>query len=40
MLEKVGSWKEKYIQHLHLFAGLVLVTLGALAVVDSRIELF
>lgn len=40
MLEKVGGWKEKYIRHLHLFAGLVLITLGALAVADSRIELF
>jgi len=40
MLEKVGAWKEKYIRHLHLFAGLVLITLGVLAVVDSRIELF
>lgn len=40
MLEKVGSWKEKYVRHLHLFAGLVLITLGVLAVVDSRIEIF
>ena len=39
-LEKVGSWKEKYIRHLHLFAGLVLIALGVLAVVDSQIPLF
>ena len=40
VLQRVGSWKEKYIRHLHLFAGLVLITLGVLAVVDSQKDLF
>jgi len=40
VLQRVGSWKEKYIRHLHLFAGLVLIALGVLAVVDSKVDLF
>jgi cytochrome c biogenesis protein CcdA/glutaredoxin len=40
MLEKVGAWKEKRIHLLHLFAGLVLIALGVLAVVNSQKPLF
>lgn len=40
MLEAVGSWKDKYIRYLHLFAGLVLIGLGTLAVVDSQKSIF
>jgi cytochrome c biogenesis protein CcdA/glutaredoxin len=39
-LERVGKWKEKYIRHLHLFAGIVLIGLGVLAVVDSQDPIF
>jgi cytochrome c biogenesis protein CcdA len=40
MLQKVGLWKERRIRFLHLFAGLVLITLGVLAVVNSQYPLF
>ena len=40
MLEAVGSWKDKYIRYLHLFAGIVLIGLGALAVADSQKSIF
>jgi len=39
-LDKVESWKDKYIRHLHLVAGLVLITLGVFAVVDSQNPVF
>lgn len=40
MLKRVVMWKERRIRLLHMFAGLVLITLGLLAVVNSQHPLF
>jgi cytochrome c biogenesis protein CcdA len=39
-VQHVGNWKDKYIRYLHLIAGLILIALGALAIVDYYKPLF
>lgn len=39
-LQNVADWKDRYIRHLHLFDGIILIGLGTLAVVDSFMELY
>lgn len=39
-LQNVADRKDRYIRHLHLFAGTILIGLGTLAIVDSFVQLY